>query len=124
MMEDSGGRRLLLGARELVQEGWCRGADGRDRRGTEVDPWHEDAASWSLLGALVAVLEREAAERGELPLEELAAALYALADLVQTDSLVAWNDAPGRSQAEVLRALDAAAAGYDAPWSELRISSN
>jgi hypothetical protein len=124
MMEDSRGLRLLRGAQERVHEGWCRGADARDHRGMEVDPWHEDAASWSLLGALVAVLEREAVEAGEMPLEELAAALYALADLVETDSLVAWNDAPGRSQAEVLRVFDDAAAGYDAPWSELRMSCN
>jgi hypothetical protein len=124
MMEDSRGLRLLRGAQERVHEGWCRGADARDHRGMEVDPWHEDAASWSLLGALVAVLEREAVEAGEMPLEELAAALYALADLVETDSLVAWNDAPGRCQAEVLRVFDDAAAGYDAPWSELRMSCN
>lgn len=80
--------------------------------------------SWSLLGALVAVLESEAAVRGELPLDELAAALYALAALVETDSLVAWNDVPGRTQADVVRALDGAAAGYEAPKSELRISCN
>ena len=124
-MNDSGGLRLLREARERVLEGWCRGADARDQRGAAVDPWHEDAVSWSLLGALVCVLEREAAEKdGELPLEELAAALYALADLVDADSLVAWNNAPGRTQADVVRALDDAAAGYEAPWSELRISCN
>jgi hypothetical protein len=124
IVENSRGLRLLHGARELVATAWCRGADARDKRGAEVDPWHEDAVSWSLLGALVAVIEREAHSRGEMPLEDLAAALYALAELIETDSLVAWNNDPSRSQADVLRALDRAADVYEEPHSYLRVSSN
>jgi hypothetical protein len=80
--------------------------------------------SWSLLGAIVAVLEREALESGEMPLEELAAALYALADVIEADSLVAWNDDPRRSQTEVLSVLDRAAAAYEAPWAQVNLSLN
>jgi hypothetical protein len=123
-VSDFRGLRLLQDARELVADAWCRGADARNARGAEVDPWDDEAASWSILGALVAVLEREATESGEIALEDLAAALYALADLIETDSLVAWNDHPRRSQAEVVRALDTAAATYEPPSAYLLVSSN
>lgn len=115
MEQHSRGLRLLEGARELVSTGWCRGADARDSAGVELDPWQDDAVSWSLLGALVAVLEREAARSGEIPIADLGAALYALADLIDTDSLVAWNDDARRSQPDVIRVLDAAAAAYEPP---------
>jgi hypothetical protein len=113
MVFDSGGLRLLRDARRLVAESWCRGADARDAFGVEVDPWDERASSWSLLGAMVAALEQEAVERGELPLDELASALYALASLIETDSLVDWNDDPRQTQAKVLGVLDQAAATYE-----------
>jgi hypothetical protein len=109
---ESRGRRLLQDARKLVAESWCHGADARDVNGCAVDPWDDEAASWSLLGAVVAVLEREASFVGELPLVELGAALYALADLIETDSLVDWNDDPRQTQAEVVAVLDQAAASY------------
>jgi hypothetical protein len=111
-MTDSRGLALLRGARRLVADSWCRGADARDAAGSEVDPWDENAASWSLLGAVVAVLEEEASLMGELPLAEVAAALYALAGLIETDSLVEWNDDPRQTQANVLAVLDRAAARY------------
>lgn len=111
----STGRGLLLRAGELLSQGWSQGADARDAQGAPVDAWSSAAASWSLLGALVAVLEVEAATRGELPLDELAAALDALARLIEMDSLTSWNDAPGRRQAEVLSVVDAAAAAYVPP---------
>jgi len=123
-VKESQGRRLLREARQLVADSWCRGADARDAHGAEVDPWDESAVSWSLLGALVAVLEREASIRGEMPLEELAAALYALAELVETESLAAWNDHPCRTQSAVVSVLDQAVAMYEAPWPGLCASSN
>jgi hypothetical protein len=107
-----------------VSRSWCRGADARDAAGTPVDPWDERAVSWSLLGALVAVLEDEAAEGGELPLEHLATALYALAELIETDSLAAWNDDPARTKASVLTALERAEAGCERASLELSISTN
>jgi hypothetical protein len=108
-------QRLLQGARELVARSWSRGADARDENGDPVDPWDDRAASWSLLGALVAVLEREAAKSEEMPLEQLAAALYALAEVIETDSLEQWNDAPARTQPAVLAVLDQADAACRRP---------
>jgi len=112
-MTDSRGLRLLQDARSLVAESWCHGADARDAQGSEVEPWDESAASWSLLGAIVAVLEREALRGGELPLAALGSALYALADLIETDSLADWNDDPRQTQGNVVAVLDRAAAAYE-----------
>jgi hypothetical protein len=61
----------------------------------------------------VAVLEREAHDHGEIPLDDLGSALYALADLIETESLVDWNDDPRQSQGNVVAVLDRAADGYE-----------
>jgi hypothetical protein len=121
---DSNGQRLLQEARGLVAESWCHGADARDVNGFEVEPWDEAAASWSLLGAVVAVLKREAAFGGELPLTELGAALYALADLIEADSLADWNDDPRQTQDNVVAVLDQAAAAYETSVSVFELSLN
>jgi len=92
--------------------------------GFEVDPWDDSAASWSLLGAMVAVLEREAVFDSELPLGELGAALYALANLIDTDSLVDWNDDPRQTQDNVVAVLDQAAAAYRDNCAVLEVSPN
>ena len=123
-MMESRARRLLEDARELVAESWCHGVDALDVNGFEVDPWDDEAASWSLLGAVVAVLEREASRAGELPLADLGAALYALADLIETDSLVDWNDDPRQTQANVVAVLDQAAAACKDDWAVLELSLN
>ena len=107
------GLQLLLEARALVAEAWCRGAEARDAAGSKVSPWDDQAASWSVLGAIVAVLEREASFDRELSLPELATALYALARLVDSDSLIEWNDRPRQTQGNVVAVLDRAAAEYE-----------
>jgi hypothetical protein len=109
-MMESQGRRFLEAARELVAESWCSGADALDADGLEVDPWEDSAASWSLLGAVIAVLERDASLAGELPLAALGAALFALGDVIRTDSLADWNDDPRQTQDNVVAILDQAAA--------------
>ena len=109
------GLSLLVDARALVESGWSQEADARDSDGEPVEPWEERATSWSLLGAIVAVLEREAARERDIPLNELAAALTALAQRVDSDSLSAWNDAPERSARDVADALTVAAELYAEP---------
>jgi hypothetical protein len=109
----SAGLRLLEEARKLVAQAWCRGTEARDDADAQVNPWDERATSWSLLGAIVAVLEREAACDRELPLAQLAAALCAIARLIDSDSLVEWNDRPQQTQASVVAVLDRAVDGYD-----------
>ena len=123
-MTESRAHRLLEDARELVAKSWCHGVDALDVDGFEVDPWDDEAASWSLLGAVVAVLEREASDGGELPLADLAAALYVLADLIETDSLVDWNDDPRQTQGNVVAVLDRAAAACEDNLAVLEFSLN
>jgi len=123
-MTDSRGLQLLQDARRLVAKSWCHGADARDAQGAEVEPWDDDAASWSLLGAMVAVLERDASRGGELPLAALGSALYALADLIETDSLADWNDDPRQTQDNVVAVLDRAAAAYRDNCAVLQVSMN
>jgi hypothetical protein len=121
---ESKARRILEGARELVAESWCHGVDALDVDGIEVDPWDEGAASWSLLGAIVAVIEQEASFAGELPLADLGAALYALADLIETDSLADWNDDPRQTQSNVVSVLDQAAEACEDNVAVLELSLN
>src|ERR1041385_5678234 len=101
---------LLRRARELIDSGWTQGADARAADGTPLDPWSDEAASWSLLGALVAALEEAEEHDQTISLTELALALDALAGFVDDDSLARWNDAPGRTLHQVESALAAAAA--------------
>jgi hypothetical protein len=99
------GSGLLADASSLIRQGWTQHAEARDADALPVDPWSDEAVCWSLLGALVAALERRT-PRGENPdVVELAAACVRLAYAVEEASLEGWNDAVGRSQGEVLDVL-------------------
>lgn len=64
----------------------------------------------TLLGALVAGYEHMLHSEGQrAALEALVSACVVLAGVVDSDSLRGWNDVPGRTQADVLAALDEAA---------------
>jgi hypothetical protein len=113
-MRSTVGLRLLKDVRVLVARGWTQGADARNADGDEVEPWDPEATAWSLLGAIVAVLEHEAETSGELPLEEVAGALYAIADVIHVESLAEWNDTLAHSQDDVLETLRRAIGTYRA----------
>ena len=49
---------MLMEARGLLLRGWSKGAQARDGRGHIVNAWSGDAASWSLVGALLASWHR------------------------------------------------------------------
>lgn len=100
---------LLDRACELVRTGWSQHADARTAEGVDVKPWRDTAASWSLVGSLVAALEERSDRGRELPLGHLAAALNELAEFIDDDSLDHWNDAPSRTQDDVTDVLEAAA---------------
>jgi hypothetical protein len=102
------GEHLLLDATILIGEGWTQLADARDADGLPVKHWSDEATSWSLVGALSASLDRLEGFDRDAAADELAAARGALGDVLQADLLEAWNDAPERTQIEVLGALRAA----------------
>jgi hypothetical protein len=99
------GSGLLADASSLIRRGWTQHAEARDLNRRPVDPWSDDAVCWSLLGALVAALERRT-PTGENPdVVELAAACVRLAYAIEEASLESWNDAAERTQADVLDVL-------------------
>jgi hypothetical protein len=105
------GTGLLQQARQLVERGWTQHADARAADNSVVRPWDDRATTWSLLGSLVAAVERIAATDGEhTAIPELARTCILLADLLDTDSLEHWNDASERTGGDVIAALDNATA--------------
>lgn len=78
--------------RERIARGWTRGALARDVDGGKIADDSKDAVCWCTLGALPKFYWEEA-ER------ELTAT-------VSDYSLGHWNDAPERTQADVLKAYD------------------
>ena len=85
----------LRQARALVAQGWTQGIMARDSNGRYVDPEDPRAAAWCLLGAV------ERAAGGNMELYTLIVLYY-----LGITSPGEWNDSYGRTQADVLGALD------------------
>ena len=102
--------RFLLDVRGLIESSWTQRAEARAADGSPIDPWKPRAVSWSLLGALVTVYDRRVRADGHgAAVGALASACARLAEVVDSDLLSAWNDAPGRTRDDVLAALEEAA---------------
>jgi len=98
------GSELLHEAGALVAFGWCQGATARTVNGVPVDVCAEEAATWSLLGALQAT-----AFRAEpMDTDDIRVAMEAIAELITDPSLSHWNDAPERTKTEVRALLERA----------------
>jgi hypothetical protein len=91
---------VLRRAARLVASGWCQKGLAADQYGRQVEPWSEDACSWSPLGALARVWF----ERGGAGLHAFEAAYTSLA-LASGGRLEEWNAAPWRTKWHVLRAF-------------------
>lgn len=103
------GQAFLSETADLIESGWCRGADARDRRGRAVAASDPTATAWSLLGALVAISERPGCDG-----KSLRDALWGISGVIPDSSLDAWNDRSGRTQGETLRMLAHAQTSLDA----------
>lgn len=89
---------VIRGARALIAKGWTQGASARDHRGQPTSPLGPFATSFCLIGAIKRV------QCGEREAEEARAMIR---ERIGDGELIAnWNDAPGRTQAEVLEVLD------------------
>ena len=105
---------MVSEARRLVKSGWCQGAHARDRAGTEVPSWSEEARSWSLLGALLTSWHRQDAQDDADVVAHLAdahalgEATEVLGEVVGTGALDRWNDSAKRTKKDVLAAMDGA----------------
>src|SRR5215211_5449987 len=107
---------MLQEARGRLLKGWSRGAQARDSQGHVVLPWSDDAASWSLLGALLAAWNRhDRKEEADFVAHRadalgLGEATQALSKATGTSALDRWNDANARNHTEVVGAVDRAIA--------------
>jgi len=90
------------------------GAQARDERGHVVNAWSDEAASWSLVGALLASWHRHDDKLDEdfvahsAEARALSEATKALARTTGTLALDPWNDARERSRSDVIAAVDRA----------------
>ncbi|MDB5584350.1 MAG: hypothetical protein JWR80_9526 [Bradyrhizobium sp.] len=92
--------RKLDEARALIERGWCQKAFARAGDGSKVKVCHGDAVSFCSMGALDRV---GAWASGPINALEAAVGVTVVADVMD------WNDAPERTQAEVLDAFKRAA---------------
>jgi hypothetical protein len=95
------GSKLLHDAGVLVERGWCQGTEARDADGQATDVVADDAAAWSLLGALQATTVSDPSTE----LQDVGDAVAALAELIMDPSLANWNDFAARTKLEVLSVL-------------------
>ena len=95
----------LRAARELLAAGWCQGHFARDNTDYPVHYTDSAAVSYCLLGAcaLVVLGEHSDYDQNHPLIKEIGIALRQATKLHVID----WNDTPGRTQAEVLAAVDA-----------------
>ena len=99
---------MLTAVCTRIERGWCQWDDALDKRGRSVDPGSPAACSWSLTGALLVAWDewRSVGRPAEAISAAFAEAVLAIGASV--GELRRWNDAPGRTQEEVLAALDRA----------------
>lgn len=84
---------------ELIKGGWCQGAMARTKDGREVNEASNDAKSFCLRGAH----RRASAMNGMLICNDF---LWALSKAIGgVRSVADFNDAEGRTKAEVLKVL-------------------
>jgi hypothetical protein len=80
---------VLSEAADLIELGWCRGAEARDEAGQPIDPASPQAVEWSVSGAISRASEGLAVLR--------LAAVKALASDLKGRSIESWNDDTGGS---------------------------
>jgi hypothetical protein len=90
----------LREAKALVAKGWTRGDWAKDAQGEPVFEREPEAVCWCASGALFAASEAGFASAGVLH------DVFSQANEIETISV--WNDAPERTQSEVLAAFDKA----------------
>ena len=105
---------MLVEARGLLLRGWSQGAQALNGQGHAVPAWSREAASWSLLGSLLASWYRHNETLDEdfvghsMDALALGDAMAALGSATGSADLDGWNDAEGRQLSDVLAAIDRA----------------
>lgn len=105
---------ILTQMRALLKQGWIQNEYALNAHGASRGFAEEDAVCWCLTGALFCTTRKLIPEESPKRLQLECQVIVALEKVADTPALEAWNDAPGRTQAEVLRLLDKAIAGAEA----------
>jgi hypothetical protein len=121
---DEAAAAMLMEARGLLLRGWSKDAQARDAWGHVVNAWSAKAASWSLVGALLASwhLHDDRLDADFVAHSAEARALAEATDVLSratgTLAIDVWNDAPERNLGDVIAAVDRALALLDHPQAE------
>lgn len=103
-------RRILADAKELVQKGWCQGANARNKDGRPVAWTDETAVSFCAAGACAKasrdILPEGANVHSWYPGEVAADVMQIRAQSYGAMNHVKYNDEAGRTQAEVVALLE------------------
>ncbi len=91
-------RENLKAVRALIAKGWTQEAYARDARGFAVNFDSDEAECYCLRGATLAAADSYSC----------CADLQIALSLPLSDGLIAYNDFPGRTQADVLALIDRA----------------
>jgi hypothetical protein len=91
----------LREARALIERGWTQGSSARTETGDPIGVSSKCAAQWCILGAVCATADG---------MEDEIKALDTLEGVTDARPgyIAEWNDAPERTQADVLAAFDRA----------------
>jgi hypothetical protein len=82
---------------DYIRKGWCQGASAKDDLGIVVSPGSPHAASWCLLGSVIAAYQEDMHHREQL--------VTKLANKMLGVIPTRWNDMPVRKQVEVVALL-------------------
>ena len=112
-------RLLELAADRLQRCGWTQHAAARAEDGAAVEPTSSAAAAYSAAGAIVAsspAIADDPDQRRSARIDAVAALYRSIPELAPHDRRAVvsavhdWQDAPGRSREQVIRAMHRAAA--------------
>jgi hypothetical protein len=96
----------ILDAAVLIERGWLQRLYAQDALGRCVNPDEDTAVSFCIIGALSRVNDRPYRDYHEFP--GIGAVAAATGNAIP-EGISGWNDAPERTQAEVVAALHRAA---------------
>jgi hypothetical protein len=105
-------KEILIAARAKIEapERWTQGAYAKTAKRNKADPNSPRATCWCILGAVAAVT----GDNPNRPDRAISSGLAAAAGVdAYNECVIEWNDAPGRTHAEVLAAFDRAIAAAD-----------
>ena len=91
----------LKQVRDLIASGWCQKCNARLPDGYPATPWERDACQWCLAGAIIKVIGRDTQLKSMLFTATKRLGFRSVSEMMD------WNDAEGRTQAQVLDRIDA-----------------